>query len=49
MKEKMKSLTVLLIEKTEERVKKETILSRKTLRMISLSEKLFAVVVGWID
>lgn len=48
MREKMKELTILLIEKTKSRMEKETALSRKTLRMISLSEKLFTASVTWI-
>lgn len=47
MKEKMEAIAVLLMEKTEERIKKETILSKKTLEMISLSEKLFATLKTW--
>lgn len=47
MREKMLAITMLLMEKTESRMKKEIILSRKTLSMISLSEKLFVTLVTW--
>ena len=40
MQEKMEAVAVLLIEKTEERMKKETTL-------ISLSEKLFTTLKTW--
>ena len=41
---KMVEIATLLMEKTESRMKKETALSRKTLKMISLSEKLFSTI-----
>lgn len=47
MKEKMERITNMLLEKTESRMRKETTLSYKTLKMISLSEKLFATVIAW--
>lgn len=47
MQEKMEAVAVLLMEKTEERMKKETTLSKKTLKMISLSEKLFTTLKTW--
>lgn len=47
MTEKMEAITTLLLEKTEERMKKETTLSKKTLKMISLSEKLYSAVRTW--
>lgn len=45
--EKMRAVTELLLDKTESRMKKETKLSRKTLKMISLSEKLFCTFRSW--
>ena len=47
MIKKMESITMLLMEKTESRMKKEITLSRKTLKMISLSEKLFTALRTW--
>lgn len=47
MQEKMEAVAVLLMEKTEERMKKETTLSKKTLKMISSSEKLFTTLKTW--
>ncbi len=47
MEEKIESITMLLMEKTESRMKKETTLSKKTLKMISLSEKLFSAIKTW--
>ena len=47
MTEKIKSIAILLMEKTEEQMKKETTLSKKTLKMISLSERLFATISTW--
>lgn len=44
MREKMKKMTELLMDKTVERMEKETKLSRRTLKMISMSEKLFSTV-----
>lgn len=47
MKEKMERIATLLMEKTKNRMEKETILSNKTLKMISLSEKLFVTISTW--
>lgn len=47
MSEKMQSIATILLEKTEERMKKEITLSKKTLKMISLSEKLFSAIKTW--
>ena len=44
MREKMKKITELLMDKTVERMEKETKLSRRTLKMISLSKELFSTV-----
>ena len=47
LQERMMSLVSNFVEKTEERLKKETIISGKTLKMVSLSEKLFSVISTW--
>lgn len=47
LKERMIGIASIFMEKTEERLKKETIISGKTLKMVSLSEKLFSVVGVW--
>ena len=46
--DKMEKITEKLMDKTTERMNKETTLSRKTLKMISLSERLFATICTWI-
>lgn len=45
--EKIGKIAEMLMEKTIERMEKETTLSNKTLKMISLSEKLFATISMW--
>lgn len=43
----MYKVTMLLMEKTAERMKKETKMSRKTLKMASLAERLFTTFRTW--
>lgn len=47
MDEKMQSIAMILLEKTEKRMRKETTLSKKTLKMVSISEKLFSAIKTW--
>lgn len=47
IKERMMSIASIFMKKTEERMKKETTVSVRTLIMVSLSEKLFGVISVW--
>ena len=47
IKERMISIASIFMDKTEQRLKKETIISGKTLKMVSLSETLFSVISTW--
>lgn len=47
MTAKMGDIVLLLMKKTESRMRRETRLSKKTLKMVSQTEKLFAVFCNW--